>query len=34
MADQRPKIHVPHRGTRGNRVMEVFMGLLRPFAGR
>jgi deazaflavin-dependent oxidoreductase (nitroreductase family) len=34
MADQNTKIHVPPKGTRGARLMDVFMGLLRPFAGR
>jgi deazaflavin-dependent oxidoreductase (nitroreductase family) len=34
MADQSTKIHVPPKGTRGARMMDVVMGLMRPFAGR
>src|SRR5437867_7215763 len=34
MTDQTAKIHVPPKGTRGNRMMDFFMGLMRPFAGR
>jgi deazaflavin-dependent oxidoreductase (nitroreductase family) len=34
MADQDTKIHVPPKGTRGARMMDVFMGLLKPIAGR
>ena len=34
MPDRNTRIHIPPRGTRGDRTMEVFMRLLRPFAGR
>src|SRR5438034_1861880 len=34
MTDQTAKIHVPPKGTRGNRMMDFFMELVRPFAGR
>ena len=33
MAD-RQTIHVPAKGTRGARLMDVVMGLMKPFAGR
>jgi deazaflavin-dependent oxidoreductase (nitroreductase family) len=34
MADQNSKIHIPARGTRGARLMDVLGRLGRPFAGR
>src|SRR5438093_11910698 len=34
MTDRTAKIHVPPKGTRGNRMMDFFMRLMRPFAGR
>ena len=34
MADQNTKIHVPPKGTRGARAMDVFGKVMRPLAGR
>jgi deazaflavin-dependent oxidoreductase (nitroreductase family) len=34
MTDKSTQIDVPPKGTRGNRVMDLMMGLMRPFAGR
>ena len=34
MSDDRTKIHVPPKGTRGARMMDVFMRLGRPFMSR
>ncbi|HET7421260.1 MAG TPA: nitroreductase/quinone reductase family protein [Candidatus Dormibacteraeota bacterium] len=34
MADPGTRIHVPPKGTRGARMMGIFMSLLKPFAGR
>jgi deazaflavin-dependent oxidoreductase (nitroreductase family) len=34
MTDKTTAIHIPPKGTRGNRMMDFFMGFMRPFAGR
>jgi deazaflavin-dependent oxidoreductase (nitroreductase family) len=34
MADQKSKIYVAPKGTRGSRMMDLMIGLLHPFSGR
>ena len=34
MAEQNTRIHVPPKGTRGDRMMGIFLSLLKPFGGR